>query len=425
MEVLQLISVDHVHPHDLIFCEEEAIHLNGDEEILCCACSKSLAGASFYSCSECYFFLHKTCAELPPTIKHPSHRKHPLILLSNSPYGSGRFICDMCIGLNTDGFLYHCSDCKFDLDINCALLARCFIQTETHKHHFTHWSKSDPFTCDFCGIYSFQSGVLLGGDLLPWICTNCHVVVHNKCMSLSFTVYLLQHDYPLIHTYFLPESQSIDLTCRICRQEVNRKFGCYSCQHCPSVVHVVCALDNLREVRQKFWTEEIEAADDQLVEQEIEHFSHPHHKLFMVQHHDDDHAIETKCDACMHQISYPFYKCLECDFSLHINCSKFPKQINHPLHPQHPLTLEPNDESCICYCFACSNPFHGFAYHCRACFEEFTIDIRCALVNPLEFFHDSHKHPLSVFTQSNNYPRCTSCGKVGREDGKYMLRCRK
>ncbi|KAF5749347.1 hypothetical protein HS088_TW04G01315 [Tripterygium wilfordii] len=39
--------------------------------------------------------------------------------------------------------------------------------------------------------------------------------------------------------------------------------------------------DNLREVRQKFWTEEIEAADDQLVEQEIEHFSHPHHKLFM------------------------------------------------------------------------------------------------------------------------------------------------
>ncbi|XP_038712991.1 uncharacterized protein LOC120006938 [Tripterygium wilfordii] len=419
MEVLQLISLDHVHPHDLIFCEQEVIHLNAHEEIFCHACSKSLEGASFYYCGECYFFLHKTCAELPPVIKHPSHRKHPLILHPNSQSSPDGSLCDMC-GLKIGNFLYNCY-CDFDLDIDCAMVARCFFQPEGHNHHFTAWCRSDPFTCDFCGTYSDRSEYT-SEALVPWICTKCHVVVHGKCMSLPFTVHLPQHDHPLIHTYCITESQSIVLICRVCCQEVNREFGCYSCQNCPCVVHVDCIIDNVQEVRQKFWAEEIEAANNQLVEQEIEHFSHPRHKLILLQH-DDDHEIETKCDGCMRLISCPFYRCLECDFSLHITCSKLPKQINHPLHPQHPLTLVPNNDKFTLCCWACSNPFHGFSYRCRACFG-FTIDIRCALVNPLEFYHDSHKHPLSVFTQGNNYPQCTSCGKACREDDKYMLRCK-
>ncbi|XP_038690424.1 uncharacterized protein LOC119989150 isoform X2 [Tripterygium wilfordii] len=425
MDVHPLISFDHLHPHDLIFCEQEVILLNAREEVFCHVCSKSLAGAQFYYCGECYFFLHNTCADLPPIIKHPSHRKHTLILHTNSPYGPNGSDCNMC-DLRIANFLYRCSDCDFDLDIDCAMLARCFIQPQSHKHHFITWCRSDPFTCDFCGTYSDRyRSASSTKNLQPWICTNCHVVVHNKCISLPFSIQLPQHDHPLIHTYFIPESQSIAaLICKICCQEVKREFGCYSCQNCPCVVHVNCALDNVQEVGQKLWAQEIEAAEDQLVEQEIEHFSHPHHKLFMVQNHDDDHEIETKCDACMRIISFPFYKCLECDFSLHISCSKLPKQINHPLHPQHPLTLAPNEEGFASYCFACHNPFHGFSYRCRASFHKFRIDIRCALVNPLEFFHDSHKHPLSVLTQSNNHTQCTSCGKVGKADGKYLLRCK-
>ncbi|XP_038690428.1 uncharacterized protein LOC119989151 [Tripterygium wilfordii] len=425
MEVLQLISVDHVHPHDLIFCEKEALHLNGREEIFCCACSKSLAGASFYSCGECYFFLHKICAELPHTIKHPSHHKHPLILHPNSPYAPNQGYCDMC-GLYILNFSYHCADCKFDIDIECIMLARCFIQPEIHKHHFTRWYRSDPFTCDFCGTYSDRSakcrfwfGDLLGGDLLPWICTNCHVVVHKKCISLPFTVHLPQHDHPLIHTYFIPENQSIDLICGICDMEVKREFACYSCQSCSCVVHANCALDNVQKMRQKFWAKGIVTVEDKLLEQEIEHFSHPHHKLFLVQH--DDHEIKTKCDGCMRLISHPFYKCLECDFSLHATCSKLPKQINHPLHERHPLTLIPNNDNLAFYCWACQNPCHGLSYYCLTCMGTFRIDVRCALVNPFEFYHDSHKHTLSVFTQSNKCSQCTSCGKKGYRN---MLRCK-
>ncbi|XP_038690251.1 uncharacterized protein LOC119989034 [Tripterygium wilfordii] len=409
MEVLQLISSDQIHQHDLNFREKEAIHLNGGEEILCCACSKSLLDTSFYCCGECFFFLHETCAKLPPMIKHPSHRKHPLILHPKSPYKTNQGYCDMC-GLHILNFSYHCSDCKFDLDIDCAMLPRCFIQPESHKHHFTKWCRSDPFTCDFCGTYSDRSG-FPSENLLPWNCTNCHVVVHSKCMSLPFTIHVPQHDHPLIHNYFIPESQSIALICGICDREVKREFGCYSCQNCSCLVHANCAMDNVSKVGQKFWAEEIETIEDHLLEQEIEHFSHPRHKLLLVAHHEDDHEIKTKCDGCMSLISCPFYKCLECDFSLHVTCSKLPKQISHPLHEQHPLTLVRSNENLVFQCWACWNWFHGFAYHCRTCMKSFTIDVRCALVNPFEFYHDSHKHPLSVFTQGNNHSQCTSCSK--------------
>ncbi|XP_038690832.1 uncharacterized protein LOC119989403 [Tripterygium wilfordii] len=422
MEVLQLISLDQVHPHDLIFCEKQVIHLNGREEIFCCACSESLWDTSFYYCSECYFFLHTTCSELPPMIKHPWHHQHPLILHPNSPYGPTRSICDMC-DLQITNFLYNCSDCQFDIDIDCAMVARCFIQPERHEHHFTKWSRSDPFTCDFCGTYSDWSEYFRERDCFPRICTNCHVVVHSKCMSLPFTVHLPQHDHPLIHIYFIPGSQSVALICEICRREVNRKFGCYSCQNCPCFVHVNCAMDNVQKVGQEFfWGEGIEGAEDQLLEQEIEHFCHPHHKLFLILHPDNDREIETKCDGCMNLISFPFYKCLECDFSLHVNCSKLPKQINHPLHKQHPLTLILSNNKFAFRCLACRKWCHGFCYYCRTCRTRSSIiDVRCALVNPFEFYHDSHKHLLSVFTEANNYSKCTSCGK---EDDCYLLRCK-
>ncbi|XP_038689359.1 uncharacterized protein LOC119988408 isoform X2 [Tripterygium wilfordii] len=341
-------------------------------------------------------------------IKHPSHRKHPLILRPSPINGSSPSYCGMC-GLDLLSFVYNCYDCNSDIDIGCAKLARCFIQPESHKHHFTKWSMSDPFTCFFCGTYSDRSGLLLG-NWLPSICTNCQVVVHTKCISLPFTVHLPQHDHPLIHTYCIPESQSIALICGICDREVNREFGCYSCQNCPCIVHANCALNNVEEVGQKFWAEGIETIEDELLEQEIEHFSHPRHKLFLVQNHDDAHEIETKCDGCMSLISCPFYKCLECDFSLHISCSKLPKQINHPLHKKHPLTLVPNDDNFVFHCWACWNWCHGLSYRCLTC-NYFRIDVRCALVNPLEFYHDSHEHPLSIYTESNNCAQCISCGK--------------
>lgn len=104
------------HPH--------ALHLStideGDE-IICSGCEKYLSGyAAICTKSECNFFLHQSCYELSRTIKHPSHPAHPLILLTNSPYEIGEFMCDGC-GDQGRAFHFHCSACKFDLDVSCAL----------------------------------------------------------------------------------------------------------------------------------------------------------------------------------------------------------------------------------------------------------------------------------------------------------------
>ncbi|KAI5560377.1 hypothetical protein BDE02_16G043400 [Populus trichocarpa] len=71
-----------------------------------------------YSCTSYYFFLHKKCAELPREIKRRIHPRHPLHLLEKAPYEGG-YICNRC-AKPFNSFVYHCSFCKFDLDIKCA-----------------------------------------------------------------------------------------------------------------------------------------------------------------------------------------------------------------------------------------------------------------------------------------------------------------
>lgn len=39
------------------------------------------------------------------------------------------------------GFVYHCSACKFDFKVKCALLPWCIIEPENHKHRFIHLMK--------------------------------------------------------------------------------------------------------------------------------------------------------------------------------------------------------------------------------------------------------------------------------------------
>lgn len=48
-------------------------------KITCLECLEPISGA-FYHCQTCNFILHKSCAELPLELQHPSHPKHTLLL---------------------------------------------------------------------------------------------------------------------------------------------------------------------------------------------------------------------------------------------------------------------------------------------------------------------------------------------------------
>ncbi|KAK2637149.1 hypothetical protein Ddye_031947 [Dipteronia dyeriana] len=59
-----------------------------EDEIICSGCELDLKNSSAFKCtkSECDFFLHKECFQLPREVQHKFHPDHPLKLLFNPPY---------------------------------------------------------------------------------------------------------------------------------------------------------------------------------------------------------------------------------------------------------------------------------------------------------------------------------------------------
>ncbi|KAF3576431.1 hypothetical protein DY000_02029418 [Brassica cretica] len=104
-----------------------------DENKFCQACVLPIFEGNFYSCIECDFILHETCAKYGRKLQHALH-PHPLTLKLVSPYESGCYSCDAC-GRLCGGFNYGChlKECNFDLDIRCASISEPF-DYQGHEH---------------------------------------------------------------------------------------------------------------------------------------------------------------------------------------------------------------------------------------------------------------------------------------------------
>ena len=94
-------EIDHFsHRHDLKLTNEE-VHNNEK----CDGCGRAIF-PPFYSCANCSFFLHKSCANLPIKKQHPLYQ-HPLTLQKSS---MSMFRCTAC-DQSTTGFRYACEPC--------------------------------------------------------------------------------------------------------------------------------------------------------------------------------------------------------------------------------------------------------------------------------------------------------------------------
>ncbi|CAN8284530.1 unnamed protein product [Cochlearia groenlandica] len=126
-----------------------------EEEIICSGCDLDLIGPSFKCTkSECDYFLHKSCFELPREIHHKSHQDHPLTLLYASPYQTHTYGCNAC-GEYGSGFVYNCSTCQYDLHVGCVSMPESVVDLEGHEHPLTLLYSSPylnglVFSCDVC-----------------------------------------------------------------------------------------------------------------------------------------------------------------------------------------------------------------------------------------------------------------------------------
>jgi hypothetical protein len=400
-------SIHKLHEHPLIFIED--LKVEGEKEVICKICEEPPSGPG-YKCSECNFFCHKSCFDLPDEIQHPLHPNHSLFI--RPPAGLLRY-CDACGKCCRGCFIYWCGrkQCDFSLDTKCA--SRWQVnKNDCLQHAYIPFLKQIMFICEACGEKGSDIGCL---------CSICQLLVHTKCASLPRTIEIADHDHGLTLTYPVHRQakEHANILCKLCSKEVSTKCASYYCHKCSYVAHLICArLRDFGEDRESASTgyighvtgliKDINRVENEKGRpREIKHFSHEHVLILNY-----EELVDAKlCDGCMQYISPPFYSCAQCSFFLHNICSKLPTNARHLLLPSTSFTLlsqAPFSDG-VFECVSCKQYRHGFAYGFGSRGKTF-FDIQCfAIQKSLQ--HECHQH--SLFFDKNSNKNC----KFSRDRG--------
>ncbi|KAF3944603.1 hypothetical protein CMV_028947 [Castanea mollissima] len=206
------------HEHKLKLSDYEV--LNNEK---CNGCVQAIS-PPFYSCVNCSFFLHESCAKLPKKKRHPLHQ-HLLTLFPKSCY----FFCFACSRC-CNGFMYSCETCHFLLDIPCSLISD-ILTHPGHEHRLLLSSIESRHNCSCCD-----------SKISPiFRCTTCEFALDFKCATLPQTARYKQHEHPFTLRY-IAEDDSGKYYCDICEEERDPKHWFYYCAKCDYPAHTKCIL---------------------------------------------------------------------------------------------------------------------------------------------------------------------------------------
>ncbi|KAF7147186.1 hypothetical protein RHSIM_Rhsim03G0013400 [Rhododendron simsii] len=416
MEVVQVLQhLGHDHPLMLIKPEET----DDSWDLSCYGCEQpisilsSSSSSSYYGCKRCVFFLHKTCAELPDKMTHPSHPQHPLTLLPN-PNSSGVWTCDVC-NKKCNRFFYHCDDCDYDIDMKCAVLVLSIqksIDHTSHPHQLILLQRESMFLCDGCGIKHEGTSLL---------CTTCGFWINQKCASSPINLKLdNHHDHTLSLFYSVPwqyywprpsnetVNESHDLGLNPIKLSSSNSGTATSDADLHKVICLPVPDDPADIITQFIKNTAIQGKHEGAAK--IKHGSH-NHPLTLYEE-PIDHASShlnvawnvQKCSGCAQSISAPFYCCVECEFYLHVWCAELPEKLPHPGHPQHTLFLSKEATAGKCNC--CNLYGSTISYKCEEC--NFHLDCKCASL-PRVIKHESHDKHILALRPTSFSGTCKSC----------------
>ncbi|KAK5826589.1 hypothetical protein PVK06_021515 [Gossypium arboreum] len=199
-EAGEAIKIDHFsHQHCLVLAGkmDEEIDRKYD------GCMLPISNI-FYYCSECPFFLHKTCAGLPSIKQHWFHQSNAII------YFKGFQRCIFCFRC-CSGFFYKINE-MWDMCLRCAKVAD-IIECEGHQH-FLFFDFNYEEKCNGCGADSDYG-------TLP------HSALHKI------------DEHMLKLTYDDDKEQSY---CDICERKRDPRLWYYSCSMCDTTAHPKCVL---------------------------------------------------------------------------------------------------------------------------------------------------------------------------------------
>ncbi|XP_022761007.1 uncharacterized protein LOC111307253 [Durio zibethinus] len=198
-------------------------------------CDKSCDGCvlpisdSFYYCSQCDFFLHKACAELPK-MKHVWHHdcQQPLILTSDDV-----FRCENCRFVS-NAFAYKCGECERRTCLRCVIALTPGARTSPkHEHPLLYYNQYEGH-CIACG----------DGTDGAFCCKECNFALDPECFSLPTAARHKCDEHLLILTNHDGNNYSECYYCDICEERRDPNHWFYHCATCDNSAHIDCVLGN-------------------------------------------------------------------------------------------------------------------------------------------------------------------------------------
>ncbi|OMO68948.1 Zinc finger, PHD-type [Corchorus olitorius] len=347
-ESVNLTSMQHSsHDHPLEFIEEQN---NGSEEVDCSGCGDPIEG-SCYCCTDCKFYLHKSCTDLPLNIDHSLHEEHTLNLQVKSPYSSSHpTYCDFCY--NKTGFFYHCSSCQFDLDVKCAispnLSAGDFFELEhsSHRHPLilVDQRKSNQVKRVPCAACEEPTS----GPI--YRCIECIFYLHKKCLELPSEITHPSHNKHPLTLLTNPPLHREGCSCYLCKNPC--KGFIYHCSICEFGIKVKHILSS-----------------------QSEKGTHQHPFILLSK------PISFFCDACGTDGDCIPYICTTCNLAVHKECISLPHMIKIPRHV-HPIShvyCLPDKENKLWECRICYNEVKTEfgSYYCSESDCNYIVHVNC------------------------------------------------
>ncbi|TYH81928.1 hypothetical protein ES332_D02G020000v1 [Gossypium tomentosum] len=199
----------------------------GEYDNKCCDGCLLPISDSFYYCTQCDFFLHKVCVELPKVKQVWHHRcRSSLVLTSNEV-----FRCVVC-GYLSKAFAYKCEKCKKHTCLRCIIALTPGTHTCLgHKHPIFLYTENRggcvACGCDFNGLLR---------------CKDCDFSLDHKCFSLPITSQHKSDEHLLSLTYHDDNSYSESYFCDVCEERRDPNLWFYHCATCDTSAHVNCVL---------------------------------------------------------------------------------------------------------------------------------------------------------------------------------------
>ncbi|KAK1381286.1 Phorbol-ester/DAG-type domain-containing protein [Heracleum sosnowskyi] len=368
------------------------------------ACGTDEGSKDFsYLCKTCLFFIHNRCASAPPKLIFKSHDiDHPLVLDYSLPeeYQIYGVSCNLCREeVDPSLWLYYCAYCRYFAHMKCVLSA-----IESGEDRNINEDVGDVDDPDLVHFPVSEDNPSLLYQLIQKFAENFSTSTDERsggkadkishcCNGHSLVLFDELNNKKVVET-----ESSESMICDGCVQPIlSPPDSFYGCIDCNFFLHTICAAELPRE---------------------IQHASHPQHKLIRCDRMSKPNAFFT-CGFCYHLSSGMFYRCDSCKLYIDLVCAAMPSEIKHAAH-KHKLI---HDNLKGYRCAGCGWNF-GNSFRCDIC--NYKIDVRCAR-KPGRNKHRWDEHQLCMmYPPVKGHPHDFNCERCSSDidPNSWFYHCR-